>query len=94
MNDEDTRELVDLFESAIDRSADEKAKRRLAALLRDNPEAQAKYVEHCQMHAMLAWEHGTLPQVAFNEDLSVTNLLIKQTVLPSESVFSQGGSSQ
>ena len=76
MNDEKFEELAELLKSQLDGTPDDATKRRLADLLRNDPEAQTYYVEYCQIHAMLAWEHGVLSVDAIREssdsDLSTT----------------------
>lgn len=67
MNESSRKEVIELFDSGIDGSLTDERKKRLAELLRDDPAARKLYVEHCQMHAMLAWEHGTLDALAFQE---------------------------
>ncbi len=66
MNQQTRQELVELVELQVDRSADHATRRRLADLVRDDPEARRFYVEQCELHAMLAWEHGVLPEVPFH----------------------------
>lgn len=65
MNDEQKQELLALFDSGINQPIETRSPKRLTDLLRNDPEAQALYVEHCQIHAMLAWEHGTLDRGVF-----------------------------
>jgi hypothetical protein len=79
MNEAIARELMELFESVIDSSADIQAKNRLAELLQDYPEARQAYVEQCQMHAMLAWEHGSLTEVAFVEPTAMELSALERT---------------
>ena len=33
---------------------------RLVEMIQQYPEAKKQYLEYCQVHAMLAWEHGVL----------------------------------
>ncbi|MFT5301517.1 MAG: ferric-dicitrate binding protein FerR (iron transport regulator) [Mariniblastus sp.] len=72
MNDEKFEELTALLITQLDGTIDEQTERRLAELLRDDPEAQACYVEYCQMHAMLAWEHGVLTEGKTDESMLST----------------------
>jgi ferric-dicitrate binding protein FerR (iron transport regulator) len=67
MNDQKIAELDELLKSQIDGTVDGAELNRLADLLRNDPEAQAYYVEYCQIHAMLEWEHGVLAEVAFDQ---------------------------
>ena len=63
MSDEKYAELAGLLQTQLDGTIDKVTKQRLAELLRGDPAAQAYYVEFCQMHAMLAWEHGVLTEI-------------------------------
>ncbi|TWT78907.1 FecR protein [Planctomycetes bacterium CA13] len=67
MNDRKQLQLSEVLKAQTEGGADEATMSRLAELLRDDPEAQAYYVEYSQMHAMLAWEHGVLPEVTFDD---------------------------
>ena len=62
-------QLKQLLIQQTDGKIDAESIARLGDLLRDDREAQQFYVEHCQMHAMLAWEHGVMP-VVFEESYS------------------------
>ncbi|MEL7500012.1 MAG: LamG-like jellyroll fold domain-containing protein [Planctomycetota bacterium] len=53
-------ELFEIIESTFDGTCDKAMQLRLEQLLRDDPEARDFYIEQCQLHSMLAWEHGTL----------------------------------
>ena len=66
MNDQKQEQLAGLLELLLDGSADDFSKQKIVELLRDDPDAQQWYVEYCQMHAMLAWEHGALPAFVFD----------------------------
>ena len=63
MSEENLKELAEILKSQLDGTLDEVPKHRLAELLRGDRTAQAYYVEFCQMHAMLSWEHGVLGEV-------------------------------
>src|SRR6185503_10811196 len=43
---------------------DADGKRRLAAILRDHPDARQFYLDYCQMHALLQSAHGVLQGLA------------------------------
>lgn len=60
------KELSILVNTLLDESLTEADQQRLAELLQGDPEAQEYYAEYCQVHAMLAWEHGVLADVAFD----------------------------
>jgi len=68
MNNQTRKEIIEIVELKIDRSMTELDQKRLAELIRDDAEAKAFYVEQCHLHAMLAWQHGVLPDVAFSGD--------------------------
>ncbi|TWU31795.1 LamG-like jellyroll fold domain-containing protein [Novipirellula artificiosorum] len=72
MKEEKRDELLKLLELHFDKSAGPESRRRLADLVIDDTEAQTFYVEQCQLHAMLAWEHGVMPEVTFAEETAST----------------------
>lgn len=63
-------ELLRLTSAQLDRDLDEEGQHRLAELLRGDREAQVRYLQHCQTHSMLAWEHGVLPVVEFDDAMA------------------------
>lgn len=67
MNDVKRKELYELLMRQTEGDLDDDAKQILAKLLRNDSEAIYAYVEHCQIHTMLAWEHGVLPDSRFDE---------------------------
>ena len=69
MTDGKRDQLKQLLIQQTDGKLDAESIARLGVLLRDDREAQQFYVEHCQMHAMLAWEHGVMPAL-FEESRS------------------------
>jgi|GEM_PF-632203 len=58
--------IAGLIESMIDGQNTDQTRQELAALIRDDPDARDIYIRQCQLHAMLAWEHGVLPSVEFD----------------------------
>ena len=64
MTEEHQNEIAELVDAQLD-GTDRATDGRLRDLLRNDPDAQAWYVEYCQLHAMLAWEHGGMPSVDF-----------------------------
>ncbi|MFH5806093.1 hypothetical protein ACG2DA_18725, partial [Alienimonas sp. DA493] len=56
------RELSELLELQLHGPANAARADRIAALLAASPDLRDVYVQHCQLHAMLAWEHGTVAQ--------------------------------
>ncbi|MBB3209523.1 hypothetical protein FHS27_005363 [Rhodopirellula rubra] len=69
MDNQIRNELGLLLESQLEGDLDAEGKQRLAELLNAFPDAKQVYIEHCQMHSMLAWEHGTLPDIEFHDRL-------------------------
>lgn len=65
MNNDKKTELALLLVAQGEVPLDDAAAQRLQELLRGDEDAQEFYVEQCQLHSMLAWEHGVLPEVAF-----------------------------
>ncbi len=69
MNEEQRKDFESILESGFDPILDPTQRDRLNELLKDDLEAQQSHIEHCQMHSMLAWEHGNLPPIEFYDDL-------------------------
>ena len=57
-------ELEALLASLSEGALDDEGRRRLARLLREDPEARRLYLDHCQMHALLRSAHGELTAFA------------------------------
>ncbi|MEM0970765.1 MAG: hypothetical protein AAGJ31_15530, partial [Verrucomicrobiota bacterium] len=55
-----SEELRALVENLLDDSITEGQSRRLAEMISSDAQARACYLDHCRMHAALAWEHGVL----------------------------------
>ena len=82
MNDEKRLEILAILERSFVHtegdhprnfdSIDARDRRRLETLLRDDRDAVRFYVEQCQLHSMLAWEHGTLAPSPFVDSESVS----------------------
>jgi len=53
-------ELDTLLSELIDGELTQDQRGRLAALVEAAPEARERYLEQCQLHADMAWEHGKL----------------------------------
>ncbi len=60
MSYQPAQELAELLSAQTEGDLDAASARRLAELLRSDAEAMRFYVEYCQVHAILAWEHGVL----------------------------------
>jgi ferric-dicitrate binding protein FerR (iron transport regulator) len=54
------REMAGLLGAMTDVALDDAGRRRLAQLVREEPEARKLYLDYCQMHAMLRSAHGVL----------------------------------
>ena len=59
-------ELNELLAAFIDDELTAEQQQRLAELVQGDPEARARYLDHCRMHAHLAWEHGVLGGMSFH----------------------------
>ncbi len=68
-------ELEELLSGFLDDSLTPDQSRRLAELIQTDPEARALYLDHCRMHATLAWEHGVLGGISFSEGEDTTTTL-------------------
>lgn len=77
MTDENLKQLTELLLLQVDGPLDDVSKQRLHELLRNDREALQVYVEHCQIHTMLAWEYGALPAVRFEEQANANSPAIK-----------------
>jgi len=58
-------ELDELLAAFIDDELSAEQRARLAELVQSDPTARARYLDHCGMHAALAWEHGVLGEMSF-----------------------------
>lgn len=58
-------ELNELLTAFIDDELSAEQRQCLAELVQRDPVARAQYLEHCRMHAALAWEHGVLGGINF-----------------------------
>ena len=54
------REMAGLLGAMTDGQLDDAGRRRLAQLVREEPEARRLYLDYCQMHALLRSAHGVL----------------------------------
>ncbi|MCL4205718.1 MAG: FecR domain-containing protein [Pirellulaceae bacterium] len=54
------REMAGLLGAMTDAALDDAERRRLAQLVREEPEARRLYLDYCQMHALLRSAHGVL----------------------------------
>ena len=60
MTEEEKKELESLLTELTEGELSSEQRHRLAELTRQYPTAKQQYLEHCQIHTMLAWEHGVL----------------------------------
>lgn len=61
-------ELAELLSGFVDDNLTHEQSKRLAEIIQNDSEARTLYLEHCRMHATLAWEHGVLGGISFPED--------------------------
>lgn len=73
----DENELNELLAAFIDDELTDDQRRRLADIVQQDPAARARYLDHCRMHAALAWEHGVLAELNFPvvEELAPDNVV-------------------
>ena len=60
MTEEENKELESLLMELTEGELSSEQSRRLAEVIRQHPAAKQQYLEYCQVHTMLAWEHGVL----------------------------------
>lgn len=60
MTEEEKTELDSLLMELTEGELSSEQRLRLAEVLRQHPAAKQQYLEYCQVHTMLAWEHGVL----------------------------------
>lgn len=82
MTPHDREELGEIINALLDEGLSDESRRRLETLLRDDPAAQRYYVEQCQLHSILAWEHGVLTATPF-ESATLTAALHDETAVKS-----------
>lgn len=66
-------EFEKLLANFVDDRLTTEQSQRLAEIIQSDPEARALYLEHCRMHATLAWEHGVLGGFEFPDDETAEN---------------------
>tara|TARA_R110002049_G_scaffold4601_1_gene31659 strand:+ start:41808 stop:43352 length:1545 start_codon:yes stop_codon:yes gene_type:complete len=71
MTEEENKELESLLMEITESELSPEQSRRLAEVIRQHPAAKQQYLEYCQIHTMLAWEHGVLGDLQLR-DLSDT----------------------
>ncbi|KAA1260248.1 FecR protein [Rubripirellula obstinata] len=86
MDESKRAELQELMQLQLDQGLETQQRVKLSDLLRDDQQAQEFYVEFCQLHAMLAWEHGVLPEVAFDSDPTTAGSKTTQRMVSSHNV--------
>lgn len=72
MTEEEKKELESLLIELTEGEISSEQSHRLAELIRQHPAAKQQYLEYCQVHTMLAWEHGVLGDLQL-PDLSDTS---------------------
>ncbi|PQO46874.1 LamG-like jellyroll fold domain-containing protein [Blastopirellula marina] len=78
MTPQEREELGALISSLLDESLTADDRQRIEELLQDDPAAQQYYVEQCQLHSILAWEHGVLTSTPF-ESATLTAAMNDET---------------
>ena len=53
-------EFEKLLSGFIDETQTDEERQRLAELIESNSDYRARFLDHCAIHATLAWEHGVL----------------------------------
>ncbi|NRB73095.1 MAG: FecR domain-containing protein [Verrucomicrobiales bacterium] len=64
---EENKEFESLLMELTEGALLPEQKERLMELARQYPEAKEKYLEYCQVHTMLAWEHGVMGDLQMPE---------------------------
>ena len=67
-NEQISPEFAELLAGFIDDKLSPEQTKRLADIIQEDPSARELYLEHCRMHATLAWEHGVLGGISFPEE--------------------------
>jgi hypothetical protein len=60
MTEEEKKELEFLLMELTEGELSSEQSHRLVEMIRQHPVAKQQYLEYCQVHTMLAWEHGAL----------------------------------
>lgn len=60
MTEEEKKELESLLMEMTEGELSTEQRHRMAELIRQHSTAKQQYLEYCQVHTMLAWEHGVL----------------------------------
>ena len=71
MTEEEKKELESLLMELTEGELSSEQSQRLMEMSRQYPAARQQYLEYCQVHTMLAWEHGVLGDLKL-PDLSST----------------------
>lgn len=69
-------ELAELLSGFVDDKLSFEQSKRLAKLIQEDPKARELYLEHCRMHATLAWEHGVLGDMSFPEEVETESAIV------------------
>ena len=67
-----SHEFDDLLAGLIDDKLTPEQGQRLAEIVQSDSAARAVFLDHCQLHAALAWEHGVLSGMDFPEEVTVS----------------------
>ena len=58
MTEEEKKELESLLMELTEGELSSEQSQRLEEVIRQHPRQKQQYLEYCQVHTMLAWEHG------------------------------------
>ncbi|MDA7640453.1 FecR domain-containing protein [Opitutaceae bacterium] len=58
-------EFETLLAGLVEETLTQEERQRLAELVQSDPALRARYLDHCNMHAALSWEHGVLGNMDF-----------------------------
>ena len=82
-------EFEKLLAGLVEETLTSEERQRLAEMVQSDPELRARYLDHCNLHAALAWEHGVLGDMDFmfesdaeSEPSSVSDNLIQWSRWP------------
>ncbi|MDC0259300.1 FecR domain-containing protein [Verrucomicrobiales bacterium] len=74
MTEEEKKELESLLLELTEGELLSEQSHRLMEMIRQHPVAKLQYLEYCQIHTMLAWEHGVLEGLQLPDPLDTPEL--------------------
>ena len=63
MTEDEKKKLESLLIELTEGELSPEHSRRFMEIMRQHPEVKKYYLEYCQIHTMLAWEHGVLGEL-------------------------------